>query len=269
MRIRFGQFFILAATIAATGAIAEEAPHWSYEGDSGPSKWGGLSPEYATCGSGKSQSPVDIRTANLDRAKKEADLGLAYKPAELAIVHWEHRADVVNTGHAIQVNYPKGSTLTVGGKTFGLLQYHFHSPSEHTVDGKHFPMEMHMVHKSGDGALAVVGVFLAEGKKAHPAFAPIVANLPKAKGDEIVVDDLDVDATTLLPSSKKSYRYSGSLTTPPCSENVTWIVMEKPVEIGKDQVDAFRAKVNGNNRPTQPLNGRAVASDGMKTHKTE
>jgi carbonic anhydrase len=261
---------ITGIAVAAWGpaARAEDTPHWGYEGEAGPARWGELSPKFATCGTGRSQSPIDIVTKGTVSAGHEKREH-AYKPAKLTVVHLEHQTDVVNTGHSIQVNYPGGSALSVGDKGFELLQYHFHAPSEHTVNGKSFPMEMHLVHRSAGGELAVVGVFLTEGKKAHPAFAPIVANLPKAKGDEVLTKDLAVDARTLLPRSKHAYRYAGSLTTPPCTEGVSWIVMQAPVELSKDQIAAFSGRLHGNNRPPQPLNGREVMADEIARKSKE
>jgi carbonic anhydrase len=234
-------------------------PTWGYEAPEGPSDWGKLSPKWAACAAGKNQSPVDIDKTTVSDL---APIRSKFRPIELKIIHHEHTADIVNTGHSIQVNYGEGDTLTVGDKQFELLQFHFHSPSEHTVAGKHYPMEMHMVHRSADGKLAVVGVFIAEGA-ANPIFEPALANLPQVRGVEHHYEHAKVDVNQLLPSNTASYRYSGSLTTPPCSEDVQWIVMKTPIELSGTQLDAFRNVIKGNNRPPQPLNGRRVATDRM------
>jgi carbonic anhydrase len=232
-------------------------PHWSYEAAEGPAAWGKLSPKWAVCGSGKSQSPIDIdKTSKSDLPALKAE----FRPAELKIVHHEHTADVVNTGHSIQVNYTEGDKLKLGSEEFELLQYHFHSPSEHTVAGKHFPMEMHMVHKAANGDLAVVGVFVEEGA-ANAAFEPVWANLPKSKSVEYHLEHVKVDVNKLLPAKTTSYRYTGSLTTPPCSENVKWIVMSTPIQLSAAQIESFRSIMKGNNRPPQPANGRKVVTD--------
>jgi carbonic anhydrase len=181
----------------------------------------------------------------------------SYVPAQLRIVHHEHVADVVNNGHTIQVNYPAGSTLVLGERSFALAQYHFHSPSEHTLEGRPFPMEMHLVHKSGDGKLAVLGVFIQEGA-ANPAFAPVWDNLPQEKGVEVHLEHVTVDVDELLPAERKGFRYQGSLTTPPCTEGVEWLVLATPITLSAEQIAAFRALVHGNNRPIQPLNGREM-----------
>ncbi len=245
------------ASAKKTAVPAPKTPHWDYGKEHGPANWGPLCPEFATCASGRSQSPIDIKGAS---AGTLAAVKTAYQPAELRIVHHEHMADVVNNGHTVQVNYPDGSTLTVGDQSFALLQYHFHSPSEHTVDGKHFPMEMHLVHESADGKLAVLGAFISEGK-ANAAFEPVWANLPKEKGMEVHLADVEVDVDALLPEDRTTYRYDGSLTTPPCTEGVKWLVLANPVALSTEQIAAFRAIVKDNNRPTQPLNGRKIATD--------
>jgi carbonic anhydrase len=144
------------------------------------------------------------------------------------------------------------------------VQYHFHSPSEHTVKGQHHPMEMHLVHKSADNKLAVIGVFIDEGAH-NAAFDPIWSNLPDTKGEEVHVENVMVDVNQLLPASMESYRYDGSLTTPPCSEGVKWIVMTTPIQMSAEQINAFRAIISGNNRPVQPLNSRVVETDRVVT----
>lgn len=242
-----------------TQAIAppKEAPHWSYEEAEGPAKWSTLSANWKVCGEGRSQSPIDIdKTAKSDLPALKAE----FRPASLKIIHHEHVADAINNGHSIQVNYTEGDTLKIGDQQFQLLQYHFHSPSEHTVAGKHFPIEMHLVHKSADGKLAVVGVFIEEGRH-NAAFDPIWSNLPKTKSTEYHLEHVKVDVNSLLPTRTTTFRYDGSLTTPPCSEGVKWIIMTSPIQLSPEQINAFRAIMKGNNRPVQALNGRSVVTD--------
>ena len=158
-----------AATPSATACPVPPAPaelHWSYEGDSGPSSWGELNPAFSACSEGRSQSPIDITGAT---AESLAELSARFPSASLKVAHHEHMADAINNGHTIQVNYSEGDTLSVGDQNYELNQYHFHSPSEHTLEGNHFPMEMHMVHTASDGSLAVIGVFIEEGSH-NPAF---------------------------------------------------------------------------------------------------
>ncbi len=242
-----------------TRAVAPPAgdPLWGYEASEGPTRWGSLSPKWEICGSGKMQSPIDIeKTARTDLPELRAE----FKPAAVKIIHHEHTADVINTGHSIQVNYTEGDTLKVGDEQFQLLQYHFHSPSEHTVGGKRFPIEMHLVHKTADGKLAVVGVFIEAGQH-NPAFDPVWSNLPKSKSVEHHLEHVTVDVNRLLPARRTTYRYDGSLTTPPCFEGVKWIVMTEPVQLSALQIGTFQNVMRGNNRPVQPLNGRKVVTD--------
>jgi carbonic anhydrase len=152
--------------------------------------------------------------------------------------------------------------LTIGDEQFKLVQYHFHAPSEHTVKGQHHAMEMHMVHASTTGKLAVIGVFIDEGTH-NAAFDPILSNLPATNGSETHIENVMVDVNQFLPSNVESYRYDGSLTTPPCSEDVKWIVMTTPIQTSAEQIAAFRAIMNDNNRPVQPPNGRTVETDRL------
>ncbi len=257
-----------AATPSAGGAQAPVTrpsvapvagdPVWHYEGAEGPDHWGTLSPKFAACGEGQSQSPVDI--GDTVTANETILLKMAFPPAALKIAHHEHVADGINNGHTIQINYSGADTLTIANDQYALVQYHFHNPSEHTIKGKHFPMEMHLVHKAANGKLAVVGVLIEEGAH-NTAFDPIWANLPKQKGVETHYEAVTVDVDALLPRSRSSYRYDGSLTTPPCSEGVRWIVMSTPIQLGADQISAFTAIIHDNNRPTQPLHSRSVITE--------
>ena len=242
---------------APSAAPAHESPHWTYEGAAGPQAWGTLGTDFAKCASGRSQSPIDI--GKTSSAELPA-LRSAFRPAKLTIAHTEHVADAINNGHTIEVDYPAGDTLTVGDTSYTLVQYHFHAPSEHTVAGKHAPMEMHLVHKSEAGGLAVVGVLIEEGA-ANAAFDPIWSNLPKAAGARSHLEHVEVDVDQLLPKTRTTWRYDGSLTTPPCSEDVKWLVMTTPVHLSAAQIAAFTAIVEPNNRPVQPLNDRVVATD--------
>lgn len=236
---------------------AHEAPHWSYEEAAGPARWSTLQSDWKICGEGRNQSPIDIEktaTPSSPALKEE------FKPVSLNIPRHEHAADVINNGHTIQVNDAEGDTLRIGEQQFQLLQYHFHSPSEHTVGGKQYPMEMHLVHKSADGKLAVVGVLIEEGKP-NAAFDLIWSNLPKTEDLEHHLGNVKGDIGSLLPGDRTAYRYDGSLTTPPCSEGVKWIVMTTPVLLSSQQIEAFRAIIKDNNRPIQALNGRSVVTD--------
>jgi carbonic anhydrase len=243
----------------ATPAAAPGPVAWHYEGETGPAHWGKLSPQFAACGEGRAQSPIDISNPVRGTAP---ELKTSFPPAALRIVHHEHLADGLNNGHTIQINYAGADTLTFGGASYQLAQYHFHAPSEHALNGKPFPMEMHMVHKAADGRLAVIGTFIQEGAR-NDAFEPVWSNLPAQKGSETHYPAVKVDVDALLPAVRTTYRYDGSLTTPPCSEGVAWIVMTTPIELSKEQIGAFTRLVSGNNRPRQPLNGRTLMTDAL------
>ena len=249
-RRRLAWAVAVAATVAlGNGAVvAQELPHWTYEGDTGPRYWADLDPSYATCGVGTSQSPVDIP---LDTPAVADDVVYAYTDSALTIV---------NNGHAIQVDYDDGSSVEIDGSTYALDQFHFHSPSEHTTAGANAAMEMHLVHADADGNQAVVGVLLVEGAH-NPAFAPVWDNMPADEGDPVTVVGITIDAADLLPADLDYYGYNGSLTTPPCTEDVVWHMLATPVELSDEQIAQFRAIHDGTNRPTQPLNDRVFESE--------
>ncbi len=242
--------YITLVILAITMLVALNAyssggnKHWSYTGADGPDKWGSLSPEYSTCKSGTGQSPVNISKtigANV------GDIEFNYNEAPLKML---------NNGHTIQVNYSPGSSITVNGRTYNLLQFHFHSPSEDTVKGKHYDMQAHFVHKSDDGQLAVVGVFLKKGK--NNSFVQTLWNEMPHEVNHEVEGHSQINGMALLPSNGSYYHFTGSLTTPPCSESVQWFVLKTPVEVSAEQVEKFVSAVGHNARPTQPVNDRAV-----------
>ncbi len=220
--------------------------HWAYDGEGAPSLWGGLKQEYALCRMGKQQSPIDISTVTITDL---ADIEFNYQPSPL---------DITNNGHTIQVNYAAGSSMTVDGKQYELLQFHFHSPSEHTVGGKAYDMVVHLVHKAADGQLGVIGVMFKTGGEVNNAIAKLWLNMPETAGETVKVDDVMISAADLLPRDLTYFNYSGSLTTPPCSEGVNWMVMATPGHIAPVQVKQFTDLFPLNVRPVQPLNGRSV-----------
>ena len=221
--------------------------HWSYKGDTGPDHWGDLQPDFHQCKEGNKQSPVDISNTKA-AAHNLSPIKFSYKESGLKII---------NNGHTIQVNYGQGSSITFDGKTYDLLQFHFHSPSEHTSNGKAHNMEAHLVHKNQDGELAVVGVFLTKGKQ-NDFIETLWAHLPEKVGKEEAAENVRIQAAQLLPADQSFYRYQGSLTTPPCSEGVVWSVMETPVEVSEEQISRFTAAIHDNARPVQPLNERVI-----------
>lgn len=227
----------------ATGA---EEPHWTYSGVGGPEQWGTLSPEFAVCETGTTQSPIDL--ANATRTDLP-DLRFDYRPAT--------PLRVVNLGHTVQVNYQPGSSITVNDTTYELLQFHFHTPAEHRLQGREFPAELHLVHRAPGGALAVVGVMIERGSP-NAAAAPLWNHLPRTPGAEQQVASARIDAADLLPADRQRYQYPGSLTTPPCTEGVKWLVLAEPIEMSAEQIDALQSIIGTSNRPVQPLGNREL-----------
>ncbi len=236
---------LLSSALFSSIALASGGKaHWGYEGHEGPANWGDLSHDYSTCKSGKNQSPIDISTS---KTAKLANIKFSYNTTPI---------DVVNNGHTIQVNVAKGSTINVGGKTYNLLQFHFHSPSEHKVNGKPYDMVAHLVHQAADGQLSVVGVMMKVGK-ANPVIESIWNHMPMKAGDHHQMKDT-VNVADLLPATQIYFNYSGSLITPPCSEGVNWMVMQTPVEVSAEQVAGFTGIFAKSVRPVQPVNGRMI-----------
>jgi carbonic anhydrase len=220
------------------------AAPWRYEGDSGPAAWAQLKPEYAACGSGLRQSPIDIR----DGIKVELDaVQFDYRPSGFR---------VIDNGHTVQVNVAAGNTIEVTGKRYELVQFHFHRPSEERIDGKPFDMVAHLVHKSVEGRLAVVAVLLDRGS-AQPIVQMVWNNLPLEKGDEVAAR-APLDLNALLPTDRRYYTYMGSLSEPPCTEGVLWMVMKTAVEVSPEQIAIFSRLYPMNARPIQSVSGRLI-----------
>lgn len=231
------------------GVSAQDEPvHWTYEGEEGPEHWGAIQEDYALCGAGKTQSPINISGAyNTDIV----DISFDYSESAL---------NILNNGHTVQANYDAGSSITYNGVTYDLLQVHFHHPSEHTIEDVATPLEVHFVHRDADGNLAVVGVMLTEGETDNAAFAAVFDNLP-AEESEVETLEATISAADMLPETATYFTYSGSLTTPPCSEGVRWLVMQEPVALGGAQIEAFSAIFELNARPVQSVNARDILLD--------
>ena len=236
-----------AAKKAAHGK--EAAPealhvHWSYEGDGGPENWHRLDPKNKICATGQHQSPIDIR----DGVKVDLEpISFNYQPSHFSIV---------DNGHTVQVKTGEGS-LTITGKTYNLVQFHFHRPSEEKINGQRFDMVAHLVHKSDDGKLAVVAILMERGPE-NPFIQALWNNLPLEKNVEIQPPETMVDLNTFLPATRNYYTYMGSLTTPPCSEGVLWLVMRHPISVSAEQVGIFSRLYKNNARPIQPAAGRLI-----------
>jgi len=250
----FTALLLAVLFVAPSPALAQghgSAPHWSYSGTEGPEHWGDLDPSFAVCKTGKRQSPV-----NIDHPKK----------AELQPIQFDYRPSplkIINNGHTIQINYTPGSTLTIGGKQYQVVQFHFHKPSEEAISGKHFGMVLHIVHRSSEGNLAVVGVLL-EGGEDNRFIEKLWSNLPKEEGKEMEVAGVTVNIADALPADHSFYHFTGSLTTPPCTEGVEFYIMKTAVQLSAGQMAAFAKYFPLNARPIQPLNGREVQEADFK-----
>ena len=232
--------------LCAPTSFAADA-HWSYEGPEGPDKWGNLDPSFQVCSVGNQQSPINI--------------GETVK-AQLAPlkITWTKTVDTIeNNGHTIQLNMGEtnASTLALGtGGNSRLVQFHFHRPSEHTINGASFPMEVHFVHANAAGALTVIGVLMTAGKP-NKAFNTLVLTMPNRAGPAIAADS-KIDPNAFLPAKRSYYRYEGSLTTPGCKEIVDWIVLTDPIQVADADINTFARLYPKNARPVQPDNRRFV-----------
>lgn len=235
----------LVLTLVTTSLCADSDPvHWDYEGEDGPAHWGELTETYYICSKGKNQSPIDL-TGSV--------------PAELPKLDFEYlyTGNLLeeNTGHAIQEVVRPGNRVHFQDESYELKQFHFHSPSEHTVEGRHYPMEVHFVHQNEAGELLVVGLMFVQGRH-----NPVLDELPSfraERGEEPLAEGIDFNK--LIAGLDDYFMYNGSLTTPPCSEGVRWIVMRQPIEVSSDQIQHYHDLLGfDNNRPIQSTNARIV-----------
>jgi carbonic anhydrase len=235
----------LLCTTTAVGQDPQAKHVWDYTGSLGPSHWGDLKPEFAACKGGHRQSPIDIRNP---------------QKADLPTIEFDYKRSplhIIDNGHTVMINYAPGSFIRVGGKQYELKQFHFHRPSEEKINGRGFAMVVHLVHADSDGNLAVVAVLLNKGSD-NPLVRELWNDLPTEKEKEEALEQVQIDLTQLLPANRGYFTFSGSLTTPPCSENVTWFVLKQPVTISDEEISKFSNLYNNDARPTQPLDGRLV-----------
>jgi carbonic anhydrase len=243
-RQSLSRFLLIGTSLLAYGSFAGEGAHWGYSGPSGPEHWGELSEEFSICAEGRNQSPIDI---------------VASLKGELAAIELRYSGgttELINNGHTIQVNVSSGNSLLVEGVESELVQFHFHSPSEHRIQGEQFPLEAHFVHKSASGELSVLAMLFRTGE-AESELASIWTNLPATTGQSNRLE-LAMASLAFLRRDLAYFRYNGSLTTPPCSEGVRWYVLQPSNTVSKAQVSAFLATIGENARPLQALNARLV-----------
>lgn len=232
----------LAAFSLISQAWAEEQlPHWNYDAIEA---WADH-PAYASCGLGKKQAPINIVTAQVKKAALPA----------IETHYQSSAAEVVHNGHTVQVNLAAAGFAKLKQGDYRLLQFHFHTPSGEAIDGKHYPMVAHLVHQNADGQLAVMALLIEAGK-ASAALQPVFASLPAASGERQWISAINV--SDMLPDLSQYYAFNGSLTTPPCSEGVSWYVVQQALTLSAAQIQAFKKIFNHNSRPIQPLNGRVV-----------
>ena len=236
----------LSILLVCMSANAKETTklHWGYEGDASPKNWSKLNKKFFMCNNGNNQSPINLT---------------GFTEAKLPLIEFHYHlisTEILDNGHTEQVSVQGGSGIVIDGIYFELKQFHFHTPSENNINGKVFPLEAHFVHANKEGHLAVIAVMFEEGA-VNEALKELWVNIPTHTGEHHHIDAKHLDA--LLPEDRDYYRFNGSLTTPPCTEGVRWLVMKKSVTLSKEQIEIF-AKImhKHNNRPLQPTNARMI-----------
>jgi carbonic anhydrase len=233
----------MAILFTMSPCVADEKVHWSYSGNDGPAQWGLLSEDYVMCSDGKNQSPIDLAGAI------DADL-----PELVFDYSNPGRTGEINNGHTMQVNIKPGNFALIRGEKYEVKQGHFHSPSEHSVDSKLYPMEIHLVHANERGELAVIGILFEEGAENE-----MLNKLDSFRPAHMAPSTEPVDYNELITSRTEYFTYNGSLTTPPCSEGVLWTVLKNPLIASKEQIKRFHSTMGSDtNRPVQPQNSRAI-----------
>jgi carbonic anhydrase len=246
MRISLLFLGLLSLTLCSSEQEAHHPPHWSYEGATGPDHWGDLSPDYAKCKTGGEQSPINITSS------VASDL-----PA-IEFHYAESVLKIINNGHTVQVNSDGRSSMTVGGKQYKLLQFHFHHPSEEQMSGKSNDMVIHLVHQDAEEHKAVIAVLVDQGPR-NSVIKTIFSHLPQTSEGEVTTGAA-INPAGLLPKTDSYYTFPGSLTTPPCSEGVTWFVLKQPLTVSQSELEKFAKLYPHNARPVQPLHQRTVLS---------
>jgi len=242
---------VCAGAASAQAPATGSTPRWSYSGADGPDHWGDLDPSFATCKTGKLQSPVDIKEA---------------KPADLHALRFDYKLSplkIIDNGHTIRINVEPGSSVIVDGKSYPLVQFHFHHPSEEEIEGRKSDMVVHLVHQLPEGGTVVVAILLKSGNE-NPLIRDLWSHLPKETNKEVEFKKVVINAADFLPADQNYYTFEGSLTIPPCNEGVKWFVLKSPVELSASQIAKFARMYPDNARPIQPTNGRAIEESNLK-----
>lgn len=243
----FAGVFLLAmphSTLAASQQDVNTALQWGYEGVTDPSHWAGLEADFALCSMGQFQSPINL----------QSDTAIA-KSKTLSINYHPSLFNAVNTGRTLQMNTASGSQISLDNQIYKLIQFHFHAPSEHLIDSKTSEMELHLVHKNANNQLTVLGVMIEPGSP-NQALEELWDHIPAVGAKQ--APELSIDTSQLLPDDLSFYHYQGSLTTPPCSESVNWVVMKHPIQASSSQIETFKSHFHANARPIQVLHNRPV-----------
>lgn len=257
----YGGPLLLAILLVGFGEYGRAAGvEWGYSGSTGPEYWG---QDFTMCGAGRNQSPVDIeggRTLDLGSLVTGQET-IGERPAGFLTIDHDYQdvpLSVLNNGHSIEVRYPPGSTMTVHGRSRALQQFHFHGPSENRVDGGSFPLEAHLVHADDEKNLTVIGILFTEGES-NGFLETLWSHMPTEIGKAVTPENTVINVSDLFPEDLRYYYFNGSLTTPPCSEGVAWLLIKEPVEASKEQIEQFRSTMGfENNRPIQPINTRVI-----------
>ena len=237
-------FSLIVGVSEGRAADEQVSPHWSYEDQEGADHWGMRSPAYMACEAGSHQSPINISMPS--HAQRQERLVFQYRSGLVR---------ALDNGHTIQVNVPSGNELHLNGHTYVLRQFHFHDPSEHHIDGRAYQMEIHFVHQDQKGHVVVIGVLVDTGSP-NQALAGLWAKLPMKAGE--VSSEHQFNPHDLIPSNHHHFSYHGSLTTPPCTEGVQWIIFRDPISMSPQQIGQFASIIGRNARPIQPLHGRRI-----------
>lgn len=236
----------LAQQSAAPAASALHGPdNWSYYGGKGPSNWYKLDPSFSACREGKQQSPIDIRGVKANNALPAIDFHYVSGPVTL-----------VNTGHTVRINVAPGGYILLGGDRYDLVEFHFHHPAEDLVNGKLSDLVIDLVHKNTSGELAIIAVRVDEGQ-VNGSLAALWPSLPRVAGATATLQD-PFNPLGLLPPDRRYWTYTGSITVPPCTEGVRWLVMQTATQFSQDQMESFARLYPDNARQVQPMRGRKI-----------